>query len=254
MSEALSAAVSKDRNAIGFIGFPYINKNSPLRILSTCGLDSEPENFTVKMETYPLARRLYLYTLGSPTEHAVKDLVAFSLSDEAQKTVREAGFIDQTVDMQQENSQERLTRELEGNPKYGLAADKEAPRPAARQFSRLISGLRRTSIVFRFARGELVLDTLAQQNVGRLGRYLSGLGQSGRRVLLIGFADLDGSWASNQAPADARARTVLNQLKNLGQPLPPIQLYSMSYAAPVACNDSDKGRALNRRVEVWISN
>ena len=253
-SEALSAAVSKDLNAIGFIGFPFINRNVPLRILSACGLDSEPESFQVKMETYPLARRLYLYTLGTPSERLVKDLVAFSLSDEAQKTVKEAGFIEQLVDMQQQESQQRWLRTLEDNPKYGLADDKEAPRPAARQFSRLASGMQRTSIVFRFARGESVLDTLARQNVGRLARYLGQPGQSGRRVLLVGFADSDGGWASNYALAVARAQTVLKELRGSGQSMPQIQVYSMSYAAPVACNDSDKGRSLNRRVEVWISN
>ena len=152
-SEALSAAVSKDLNAIGFIGFPYINRNVPLQILSPCGLDSEPENFSVKMETYPLARRLYLYTLGTPSERVVKDLVTFALSDESQKTVKEAGFIDQSVDMQQPASQQRWLRTLEDNPRSGLTNDKEVPRPAARQFSRLTSGMQRTSIVFRFARG-----------------------------------------------------------------------------------------------------
>ena len=73
-------------------------------------------------------------------------------------------------------------------------------------------------------------------------------------MLLVGFADSDGSWASNSGLAEARAQTVLRQLRSLGQSLPQIQVHSMSYAAPVACNDSDKGRSLNRRVEVWVSN
>ena len=89
-SEELSAAVSKDLGAIGFIGFPYINKNVPIRILSSCGLESEPSNFTVKLETYPLARRLFLYTLGTPGDRVAKNLLDYALSDEAQKTVVEA--------------------------------------------------------------------------------------------------------------------------------------------------------------------
>ena len=67
-SESLSDAVAKDPGAIGFIGLPYINKNHPLNIASTCGLLSGPSKFTVKTEEYPLARRLYLYTIGTPTE------------------------------------------------------------------------------------------------------------------------------------------------------------------------------------------
>ncbi len=110
LSEELSAAVSKDPGAIGFIGFPYINKNIPIRIQSTCALESEPSNFSVKLETYPLARRLYLYTLGTPNDRIVRNLTTFALSDEAQKTVVEAGFIDQTVENQTQEAQHRFVR------------------------------------------------------------------------------------------------------------------------------------------------
>ena len=192
LSEELSAAVSKDPAAIGFIGFAYINKNIPIRIQSTCGLESEPSNFTVKLETYPLARRLYLYTLGTPDDRIVRNLVTFALSDEAQKTVSDAGFIDQTVENQTQEAQHRFVRGIEAQPVYALPAGKDVPKEMGQQFAKSVAGMRRTSIVFRFQRNEFVLDTLARQNVGRLGRYLAQPGQAGRKVLLIGFADSDG--------------------------------------------------------------
>ena len=52
--------------------------------------------------------------------------------------------------------------------------------------------------------------------------------------------------------ANARARSVLKELQGLGLKLPSVQVMSLSYMAPVACNDTDWGRALNRRVEVWL--
>ncbi len=253
-SEELSAAVSKDPGAIGFIGFPYINKNVPIRIQSTCGLESEPSNFTVKLETYPLARRLFLYTLGKPNDRIVRSLVDYALSDDAQKTVVEAGFIDQTVENQTPEGQQHFVRMIEAQPAYALPAGKDVPKDMGQQFSKSISGMRRTSIVFRFQRNESVLDTLARQNVGRLGRYLAQPAQKNRKALLVGFADSDGGWDSNLALANARARSVVKELQSLGLRLPALQTASQSYMAPVACNDSDWGRALNRRVEVWIAN
>jgi phosphate transport system substrate-binding protein len=253
-SEELSAAVSKDPAAIGFIGFAYINKNVPVRIQSTCGLESEPSNFTVKLETYPLARRLYLYTLGAPNNRTVKKLLDYALSDEAQKTVVEAGFIDQTVENQTQEAQHRFVRTIETQQAYALPAGKDVPKEMGQQFAKSVAGMRRTSIVFRFQRNESVLDTLARQNVGRLQRYLAQPGQANRKVLLIGFADSDGGWDSNLALANARANSVVKELQGLGLHLPALQTASFSYMAPVACNDTDPGRALNRRVEVWITN
>jgi phosphate transport system substrate-binding protein len=252
-SEELSAAVSKNAGAIGFIGFPYINDNHALRISSPCGIDSEPENFSVKMETYPLARRLFLYTLGTPPEGIVRNLVDYALSDGAQQTVVEAGFIDQTVEYQQADAEQRWFGTWGAAPAFALPGGKEIPSQAVGQFARASSGMRRVSIVFRFERGESVLDTLARQNVGRLGRYLAQPAQLNRKVSLVGFADSDGGWASNAALASARAGAVANELRSLGLRLPEIQQANMSYMAPVACNDTDLGRKLNRRVEVWIS-
>jgi phosphate transport system substrate-binding protein len=181
-------------------------------------------------------------------------LVEYALSDGAQQTVVEAGFIDQSVERQTAEAQQRFTSTLETRAAYALGSGKDVPAQVGRQFAKSVSGTRRTSIVFRFQRNESVLDTLARQNVGRLGRYLANNAETERKVLLIGFADSEGGWDSNLALASARARSVVRELQSLGLRLPPIQTMSLSYMAPVACNDTDSGRALNRRVEVWIGN
>jgi phosphate transport system substrate-binding protein len=49
-----------------------------------------------------------------------------------------------------------------------------------------------------------------------------------------------------------RAQRVGQELERLGVRVPRESLLSFSYMAPVACNDTDAGRAKNRRVEVWI--
>jgi phosphate transport system substrate-binding protein len=120
-------------------------------------------------------------------------------------------------------------------------------------FRRAINNVSRTSIVFRFEQGSAHLDTRALQDIDRLSRYLSSPMASGKRFYIVGFADAKGSWGSNQALAEERARQVVEALARAGARVPRDYVLSVSYTAPVACNDTDEGMAKNRRVEVWIA-
>lgn len=248
-SENLSATVAKDPNAIGFIGLPYINKNHAIALVSSCGLADAPSRFTVKTEQYPLTRRLFLYTAGTPSEPAARDILQFALSDEAQPVIGEAGFVDQAVEFQDDADQQAWLRSLAADPTAGLEG-KEVPREGLAGAARALSGLRRTSIVFRFAENSAQLDTRALQDVQRLARYLAG--QPGKPLLLLGFADATGNWRSNFRLARERAVAVAAQLKAAGVRVGPNDVASLSYLAPVACNDAAGSRAKNRRVEVWM--
>ena len=252
-SEQLSGEVAKDLDAIGFIGFPYINQNQALGISSSCGLSTEPETFQVKLETYPLARRLFLYTPGTPSELTVKNLLDFSLSDGAQSLVVETGFIDQTVDFQDAKSQRHLLEQVSANSQFALEPNKPVPARAARQFADLAGKLQRSSVIFRFASGKSVLDNLALQNVSRLARYLNQPSMTGHKVFLVGFANSNGGWGANLGLSLTRANTVAQALQSQGVRPGVLSQTGLSYMAPVACNGSDKERALNRRVEVWIA-
>ncbi|MGO9428354.1 MAG: cell envelope biogenesis protein OmpA, partial [Rhodoblastus sp.] len=66
------------------------------------------------------------------------------------------------------------------------------------------------------------------------------------------FADSDGDWRRNEALAMRRAETVADLLKGAGVRVSRSNIKTLSYLAPIACNDSDAGKGKNRRVEVWI--
>jgi phosphate transport system substrate-binding protein len=251
-SETVSSSVAADVGAIGFIGLPYINRNHPLGITSSCGISSSPSRFTVKTETYPLARRLYLYTIGTPTDPTARDLLQFVLSDDAQQTVQEAEFVEQTVDFQDPEEQRQATVDILTNPTRGLQ-DKDIPRQALRQFEQMLGEVRRTSLTFRFEQGSSELDTRAQQDIGRLARFLAAPAAAGKKFYIAGFADSKGSWSTNYSLAQKRAVEVARQLeKASGTRVPRDAIVSMSYLAPTSCNDSDVGMGKNRRVEIWI--
>ncbi|WOJ89868.1 phosphate ABC transporter substrate-binding/OmpA family protein [Methylocapsa polymorpha] len=251
-SELLTSEVARDPDAIGFIGLPYIGRNVALTITSQCGIASSPSQFSVKTEEYPLTRRLYLYTIGAPSDSTAVDLIKFALSDEAQATVQEAEFVDQGITFQDSSEQHSWTESILANPSRTLPAGKLVPSDAIQQFRRLTQ-MRRSSIVFRFEAGSSRLDNRAQQDIVRLVRHLSSAGVSGKQFYIVGFADATGGWAANQKLAGERVAKVVAALESAGLRAPKDSLLPLSYMAPAVCNDSEAGRRKNRRVEVWLA-
>ncbi len=250
-SELLSDAVSSERGAIGFVGLPYINNNRALVIQSGCGPFSAPTRYAVKTEEYPLVRRLYLYTLGTPAQPLARELLGFALSEQAQITIADAGYIDQTIEIEDAGEQARFVGGSAGKP--DAAPDKSIPAEATANFSRLLGQLHRTSAVFRFERNGTDLDARALQDIVRLATFLRAGERTGKRFVIAGFADANGTWQANLALAAARAQRIATELRRQGISVPDADVIPFSYLAPLACNDSVAGRAKNRRVEIWVT-
>jgi phosphate transport system substrate-binding protein len=252
-SEILSEEVFRDPNAIGFIGLPYVNRSAALQISDVCGLTSRPTQFMVKTETYPLARRLYLYTLGQPKHPMAKDILQFALSSEAQATVREAGFVDQSFELQSEAEQKLWQDSLNANPSGFLPAGKEIPKAAKANFTKALSVSRRTTLVLRFERGSAALDARARQDVERFANFLASPKAREIRFWLVGFADSEGDWLANEKLSAQRAASVAAALRIAGATVPNDRTLAFSYQAPVACNETATGAMHNRRVEIWLT-
>jgi phosphate transport system substrate-binding protein len=139
----LSDAVTADRGAIGFLGLPYVNKNHVLVIQSSCGLSSAPTRYSIKTEEYPLARRLYLDTLGMPAEPVARELLDVALSEPPQATIADAGFVEQSIEIEDAAEQTRYVENLIAKPATGIG--KSVPAEAPGNFSRMLAQLRRTS-------------------------------------------------------------------------------------------------------------
>lgn len=247
-SEALSEQVSRDPDAIGFVGLPYVNKNAAVSIASSCGIVSSPSKFSIKTEEYPLARRLYLYTAGAVADPTLRELLQFALSDQAQPTIQEAEFVEQAVVFQDEDEQSRWADAHVSDPRA-----KTAPKDARDEFRRLTAATRRSSIVLRFKEGSGALDTKAMQDVDRIARYLRAGPAAGKRFYIVGFADGNGSWRANLKLALLRAQEVAGALKRTGVTVPTDAIRSFSFLAPSACDDTAMGAAKNRRVELWVA-
>ncbi len=89
-------AIKQDVSAIGFVGVGYVKNEGGLNVVKVAsrpGADyASPLNaIDVKTGKYPISRPLNQYINGR-AEGAIRDFIAFELSEEGQEIVQEEGF------------------------------------------------------------------------------------------------------------------------------------------------------------------
>ena len=77
-------------------------------------------------------------------------------------------------------------------------------------------------------------------------------GDPNARVAIVGHTDSTGSTAVNNPLSFDRANSVRDYLVARGVPSVQVQTNGRGEAEPVASNDSESGRARNRRVEIYL--
>lgn len=78
------------------------------------------------------------------------------------------------------------------------------------------------------------------------------LTKTDKRVAVEGHTDTDGSAALNEQLSLARARAVADALSSRGVPAARLEAAGFSFRRPVASNNTEDGKRLNRRVELVV--
>lgn len=93
-SEGISTEVRQNPNAIGYDGLGYVTADQKTIAVGVdpAGPFWQPSAETVNAGVYPIARDLYMYTAGEPSE-AVRAYLDWILSAEAQQIVQTLGFV-----------------------------------------------------------------------------------------------------------------------------------------------------------------
>lgn len=227
-SEELSDAVSRDPQAIGFIGLPYIREAKALAIVDGASQPMLPLTSLIASEDYPLSRRLFFYLPPSTINPWAKALVAFTQSPQGQAIVGQNGFVAQSVQA--------------GSVLPG------AHMPQA--YQALTREAQRLSVNFRFEEGSASLDNKARQDLLRVADYLSAHGKLDKQITLVGFGDAKDDPQRAQLLSTLRAMAVRRELVKSG--VVPREIRGYGAQMPVAANIEDEGRQKNRRVEVWV--
>jgi len=95
-----------------------------------------------------------------------------------------------------------------------------------------------------------VIKPTAASNLQELARSLNKFGNS--NVLIVGHTDSQGDDAYNMALSQRRANSASAYLQSQGVPSSRVSTSGRGESEPVASNDTDAGRAQNRRVEIAI--
>jgi phosphate transport system substrate-binding protein len=225
-SEELSDAVAADPSAVGFISVAYVRSAKPLMVQEQpASHPLLPSPMTVATEDYALTRRLYLYAPAS-APIAARDFIDFALSEEGQRIVKSAGFVD-----------------LRPNCDPNAAAWCTA---CPREYQDAVRGACRVSTDFRFEGPSAELDARAWRDLPRLVSMLRSPDYAHRSVVLLGFADA----APGTHAALDRAQTVASQLRARGLTIDIVRGFGPEM--DIADDSTEDGRERNRRVEVWL--
>jgi outer membrane protein OmpA-like peptidoglycan-associated protein len=95
-----------------------------------------------------------------------------------------------------------------------------------------------------------VIKPTAASNLQELARSLNKFGDS--NILIVGHTDSQGDDAYNMALSQRRANSASAYLQSQGVPASRISTAGRGESEPVASNDTEAGKAQNRRVEVAI--
>lgn len=104
-------------------------------------------------------------------------------------------------------------------------------------------------VLFGFDRSDI--NTSAESSLNKLVNVLQKYPDT--NIEIIGHTDDKGSDTYNQALSERRAVSVSNFLKGQGVSSSRVTTKGMGESDPVATNDTEEGRSLNRRVEFVIT-
>ncbi|MFQ1701417.1 phosphate ABC transporter substrate-binding/OmpA family protein [Loktanella agnita] len=245
---AASIYVNDNPGAIAYVGFAFKRGQKPLTLISECGIGTTPDAFSIKTEEYSLFRRLYMYTSANNTDPLVEDLVDYATSSAAGNVILRSGFIGLDVEKVAQGANGPRAQRIRNSGQSNLE-------------NRIVDSMLgnmatmdRLSPTFRFATGSVQLDPRGERDLERLVDYLQTV-PNGTEITFVGFADSVGAFSSNLALSEGRADRIRSALLNRGgSALSNVTIRSTGYSeiAPAACNTSEQGRRINRRVETWV--
>ena len=251
--QEVSNVVYLDRNAIGYVGYAFQRGAKPVTLVNECGIAAKPDAFSAKTEEYDMSRRMYLYNRADNLDDSSKAFLDFAVSNEADGVIGKSGFIDLGILRRAQDLTDDRAKTLAAEAaSYGVGFEGNVMREMLDE----MSNYDRLSTTFRFRTGSSRLDERGKLDLQRLIDYLEHE-PDGTKVTFVGFTDSVGAFEANRRLSFGRAGAVLDEVRRSAEGrLDHIHMSTEGFGevAPSACNVTDRGKAINRRVEVWISN
>lgn len=249
-SSMVSDAVSRSPFALGVTSLSGLANAEPMDLLGGCGFPFQANHLTVKTEDYPLTAPIFMYVPNRRFPKVVREFFAFLRTQEAAQIVAGMGFVNQTpLEIPLRAQGERLANAI-------LRAGEEVTLSDIQEMVSELRDGRRITTTFRFEPGSSRLDAQSRVNVERLAEALEAGVFGERQLTFVGFSDGDGGAAANRKIALRRARVVEAAVLREASLFDPQRagVFSKGYgeAMPMACDETEWGSKVNRRVEAWL--
>ncbi len=246
----ISEAIMKDPLAIGFSGFSGIRNARALAIRGSCGILQHASRFSVASGDYPLSFPYLLITPAKRLPTIARDFLAYLRGRRAQTVISNLGFVGLgMMPTALGKQQDRLNNAIAHSSDEITLTDLQNMVTA-------LGSSRRTTATFRFQDNATTVDSRALRDVKSLAEMLDSGDFDGHKLIFAGFSDSKGSADANQKISQSRAAEVkaLVQARAVRTDLSKVRFQAIGFGevSPLACNDSDTGRKINRRVEVWV--
>ena len=247
-NNSVAAIVNAEPSVIGFVGLAFQRGAQAVTLTNDCGISMSPDAFSARTEEYLLQRRLYLYNRSDSLTPEASDFLNHVRSSRVDDVILKSGFVDLGI--------ERREMPLDGNRAQRLQ-NKDADTYERGFLDSLVEEMTshdRLSTTFRFATASSRLDERARIDLERLTGYLEAQPE-GTEVRFVGFTDNEGSFDGNLNLSVDRATQVMKEFQSYaGDRVAGVSMDVSGYGqlSEAACNSSDDGRKINRRVEVWI--
>ena len=238
---AAVAAIAADPNAFSLMSTALVARSPGVRALAISfgGPARAPTAENVLNETYPMARRLFAYVRPDAmlNNNFVRSFVGFFSTPDVFSVMEENGFA-----------------ALRPTSRLSLAAESlSGCRFGTPEYSALISttrGARRLPVELRFEPNSMRLDAAALSYIASNALDLRRRLLEGDAAILIGHTDFTGDVVRNRALALRRAIAVRVAFEARG--VLGLGVESAGEVCPAADNQTEQGRELNRRVEIWV--
>ncbi|MEM1272455.1 MAG: phosphate ABC transporter substrate-binding/OmpA family protein [Pseudomonadota bacterium] len=246
----LSDAVARDPLALGVTTLSAVGNARALALAGSCGFAIEATPETIKSEDYPLTAPLFLYTPDRRLPRLVREFLGFLETAIAERMIRRAGFVSQSITRTSLDGQGgRLVNAI-------LAAGDDVSLTDLQRLAERMADATRLSPTIRFSGGSSSFDAQSRSAISRLARAIEQGDFDGRTLVFVGFSDGAGSATVNLNLSRSRADTVRRSVIEAAgaADLSRVNFRSTGFgeALPIACDDSNWGAAINRRVEIWL--
>ncbi|MBU2981064.1 substrate-binding domain-containing protein [Lentibacter algarum] len=246
----LATRVSVDPFGIGLASRATTVDAKILTLSGSCERSLRATRRNIKTEDYPLTAPMFLYLPARRLPKIARDFLSYTRSPAAQLVIRRAGFVDQAP--------EEISLDYQGDRvanAISVAGD-ELPLENLQTMLSELRGMKRLTTSFRFEAGSIRLDAQSRSNVAQLARALEAGRYDGRSLVFIGFSDGEGAAAANLEISKRRAEVVKNAVVKASESADFTQMdigvNAYGESMPMACDDTEWGRQVNRRVEVWV--